>query len=185
MKFDISQKESLFFRTFLALVMIIMAAAVRIAPHPWNFTPIGAMALFSGAVIRDRRLALFFPLFALFVGDIFVGFHKLMFMVYASFLLSVAIGFWLRGRRTVGPISLATLSGSAQFFLITNFAVWQFLGSYPHTAAGLVSCYVAGIPLFWNTLAGDAFYAVLFFGGFALAELLFPELRRSPIELKH
>ncbi|HET8924321.1 MAG TPA: DUF6580 family putative transport protein [Candidatus Acidoferrum sp.] len=185
MKFDISQKESLFFRTFLALVMIIMAAAVRIAPHPWNFTPIGAMALFSGAVIRDRRLAFFFPLFALFVGDIFVGFHKLMFMVYASFLLSVAIGFWLRGRRTIGPISLATLLGAIQFFLMSNLAMWQFFDSFPHTASGLLSCYVAGTPLFWNTLAGDAFYAVLFFGGFALAERMFPELRQSPIESRH
>jgi hypothetical protein len=165
--------------------MIIMAAAVRIAPHPWNFTPVGAMALFSGAVIRDRRLAFFFPLFALFVGDIFVGFHKLMFMVYTSFLLSVAIGFWLRSRRTIGPISLATLLGAIQFFLVTNFAVWQFLGSFPHTTSGLFSCYVAGIPLFWNTLAGDAFYAVLFFGGFALAERMFPELRQSPIESRH
>ena len=178
MNAELSQKENLLYRTLLALVMIVIAAALRIAPHPWNFTPIGAMALFSGAVLRDRRLALFFPLLILFVGDIFVGFHKLMFVVYASFLVNVAIGLWLRDRRTTARISLATLAGSIQFFLVTNFAVWQFLGGFPHTNAGLLACYLDGVPLFWNTLAGDAFYAALFFSAFALAERTFPALRK-------
>jgi hypothetical protein len=78
MNTQLSQNEHLLYRTLLALGIIVLAAALRIAPHPWNFTPVGAMALFSGAVIRDRRLAFFFPLLALFAGDIFIGFHKLM-----------------------------------------------------------------------------------------------------------
>jgi len=179
MNTEISQKENLLYRTLLALALILLAAAVRIAPHPWNFTPIGAMALFSGAVLRDRRLAFFFPLLALSLGDIFIGFHKLIPIVYASFLLNVAIGLWLRDRRTIARITLATLLGAAQFFLITNFAVWQFMNSYSHTASGLRACYIAGIPLFWNTLAGDAVYAALLFGGYALAERSLPALRVS------
>src|SRR4029077_16267853 len=99
---QISGKENLLYRTLLALAIIALAAALRIAPHPWNFTPVRAMALFSGANIRTRPLAFLFPILALFAGDIFVGFHKLMPVVYASFLVSVAIGFWLRARRTVG-----------------------------------------------------------------------------------
>lgn len=174
MNAELSQRRNRLYRTPLAFIMIVIAAALRIASHPWNFAPIGAMALFSGAVVCDRRLAFFFPLLTLFLGDIFVGFHKLMFVVYASFLVNVAIGLWLRDRRTPVRIALATLLGAIQFFLATNFAVWQFLGSYPRTAAGLISCYLAGIPLFWNTLAGDAFYAVVFFGGFAVAEQVFP-----------
>lgn len=177
MNAEISQKESLLCRTLLALGLILLAAALRIAPHPWNFTPVGAMALFAGAIIKDRRLAFLFPLLALFVGDIFIGFHKLIPIVYASFLLNVAIGFWLRDRRTVARISLATLLGAIQFFLVTNFAVWQFLGGYSHTAAGLAACYIAGIPFFWSTLAGDALYAALLFGSFALAERLVPAFR--------
>jgi hypothetical protein len=179
MNHELSQKENLFYRTLLALVLIVLAAALRIAPHPWNFTPIGAIALFSGAVLRDRRLAFLFPLLALFIGDIFIGFHKLIPIVYASFLINVAIGLWLRDRRTVVRISSATLLGAIQFFLATNFAVWQFLGSFPHTAAGLLACYVAGIPFFWNTLSGDALYATLLFGSFALAERFVPALRPS------
>ena len=66
-----------------------------------------------------------------------------------------------------------------QLFLITNMAVWLVpgVGSYPKTLSGLITCYVAGTPYFWNTLASDAFYATLLFGGFALAEWRFQALR--------
>lgn len=71
--------------------------------------------------------------------------------------------------------------GALQFFLITNFGVWAIATTYPHTLVGLVTCYIAGVPFFGNTLAGDAFYAVLFFGGFALLERLRPALRASQV----
>ena len=182
MNAEMSHKQNLLYRMLLAFALILLAAALRIAPHPWNFTPVGAIALFSGAVLRDRRLAFFFPLLALFLGDIFIGFHKLMFVVYASFLVNVAIGLWLRDRRTVARITLATLLGAVQFFIVTNFAVWQFLSGYPHTGTGLVACYIAGVPFFWNTLAGDAFYAALLLGSYAYAERMLPSLR--PVSLK-
>ena len=179
MNAEISKKENLLYRLLLALAIIAIAAALRIAPHPWNFTPVGAMALFSGAIIKDRRLAFAFPLLALFVGDLFVGFYKLgvMLLVYGSFALSVLIGRWVHNHRTLSRISTATLLGSIQFFLITNFAIWAIGSSYPHTLNGLASCYAAVVPFFCNTLAGDAFYAVLFFGAFALAECFIPNLR--------
>lgn len=186
MKFSLAQNEkhALLGRTILALAFILIAAALRVAPHPWNFTPIGAMALFSGAVLKDRRLAFGFPLLALFAGDLFTGLYnyRLMLIVYASFALSVAIGFWLRDRRTVARISAATLAGALQFFLVTNFAVWATGLSYQHNLHGLVRCYLSGIPFFWNTLAGDACYALLFFGAFALAECRFPILNeKAPV----
>jgi hypothetical protein len=104
-----------------------------------------------------------------------------MLLVYASFLLSVLIGLRLQKRRTLLRIGGATLLGSVQFFLITNFAAWWLLGSYPKTASGLAACYLAGLPFLGNTLAGDALYAALFFGAFALAERFIPVLReRTP-----
>lgn len=176
MNTEVSQKENLLYRMLLALAIIVIAAALRIAPHPWNFTPVGAMALFSGAIIKDPRIAFAFPLLALFSGDLFVGFYKLgvMLLVYASFLLSVLIGRWVQNHRTISRISAATLLGSIQFFLVTNFAIWALGNSYPRTLSGLTSCYAAGVPFFWNTLAGDAFYATLFFGAFALGERFIP-----------
>jgi hypothetical protein len=170
---DKSSTHVFVLRAVLAAVMIILAAVVRILPHPWNFTPIGAMAIFSGAMFRDHRAAFLFPLVALFAGDLFVGLHRLIPVVYASFLLSVLIGTWLANRRTTLRIGGAVFLGALQFFLVTNFAIWRVFDTYPHTPAGLAACYIAGFPLFGNTLAGDALYATLFFGTFALAEKLF------------
>jgi Family of unknown function (DUF6580) len=178
MSLTTSDRSALVFRTILALTMIALAAVLRIVPHPWNFAPIGAMALFSGATIQDKRLALFFPLLTLIAGDLFIGFHKLIPMVYASILVSVALGFLLRDGKTLGRIAGVTLLGAIQFFLVTNFGVWLLLGTFPKTTAGLVACYIAGAPLFWNTLASDALYVTLLFGGFALAERLFPALQK-------
>jgi hypothetical protein len=174
-----TNQNTVYLRIAIVLCFILFAAIVRILPHPWNFTPVGAMALFSGAKLGRNWKAFFVPLAALFAGDIFVGFHKLMLVVYLSFCLSVLIGIIFRNRQSVGPLSLATLLGAAQFFLVTNFAVWAFLTGYPKTMAGLTACYVAGIPFFWNTLASDALYAAVLFGGYALAERLLPALRET------
>lgn len=167
-------------RTAVITVMVLAAAAIRLAPHPMNFAPIGALAIFGGAYFSSKRHALAIPLLSLIVGDFFTGFHPVIPFVYGSFLVSVAIGFWLRPKKSAPRIGLATLAGAIQFFLVTNFALWaSSIGSYPKTASGLGACYVAGIPLFWNPLAGDAFYAALLFGGMALAERKFPVLRET------
>jgi hypothetical protein len=182
MNSDNSEKEGLSLRVAIVFAMILFAAALRVAPHPWNFTPVGGMALFAGAMIRDRRVSFVIPLVALFAGDVFIGFHNLIPVVYLSFLISVAIGGILRERRTAFRIAGATLLGAVQFFLVTNFAVWAMPGMYPHTGTGLTTCYLAGIPFFWNTLAGDALYATCLFGGFALAEHFVPALQMSARE---
>jgi hypothetical protein len=172
-----AKHEETIFRMILILAMILVAAIIRIVPHPWNLAPVGAMALFSGAVIRHRVMAFVFPLLAMLAGDFFLGFHTLMPVVYASFLISTAIGFWLRERRSVVRVGGAVLLGGIQFFLITNFGVWLFLNTYPKTFAGLMACYAAGVALFWNTLSGDICYAALLFGGLFLAERTSPALR--------
>jgi hypothetical protein len=180
MKPDQESRKLIAPRTALLAALVFAAAMLRLFPHPLNFTPIGAMALFGGASFRSKRLALAFPLVSLAAGDIFVGFHRLMPFVYASFLLSVAIGFWLRRRRSLLSIGAGVLAGAIQFFLVTNFGMWaSSIGSYPKTGAGLLACYVAGGPYFWNTLAGDAFYAALLFGVLALLERWSPAMREE------
>jgi hypothetical protein len=165
-------------RVAVIAAIVIASAALRIAPHPMNFTSIGALALFGGAYFSSKRAAVAVPLLSLAAGDVVTGFHQLILWVYASFLVSVAIGFWLRRKQSADRIAAATLAGAVQFFLVTNFALWaSAIGSYPKTLGGLAACYVAGLPLLGNTLAGDAFYVTLLFGGMALAEKRFPSLR--------
>src|SRR5712692_2590492 len=146
-----NEKLSLLLRGAVIVTLIVLSAVLRILPHPWNLTPVGAMALFSGAMFRNRWIAFLLPLASLFAGDVFVGFHKLMLIVYASFAVSVAIGRWLGESRTVARIGGAVFLGALQFFAVTNFAVWALGGFYPKTSQGLASCFAAAVPFFWNT----------------------------------
>jgi hypothetical protein len=97
--------------------------------------------------------------------------------VYFSTALVVLIG-WLALQR-VSPIRLggAAIASSVLFFVLTNFGMWLSSGFYPLTLAGLEACFVAAIPFFQNTLAGDLFYSGVLFGGFALLERKVPALR--------
>ena len=159
--------------------MVFAAAAARLIPHPPNFAPIAALALFGGAHFADRRLAFAVPLAALFLSDAVLGFYPGMAATYAGFALVVFLGFGLRRRRTFGPVVAAALAGSVLFFVVTNFSVWAAGALYPRTAAGLVECYAAAIPFFRNTLAGDLFFTAVLFGGFALAQKRWPILAET------
>ena len=159
------------------LSAIVAAAALRLVPHPPNFSPIDAMALFSGAYLGRRAIAFVAPLAALLLSDLVLGFYHGVATVYATVALIVVIGWWLSSRPTPLRIGAAAIASSVTFFVITNFGMWLFSGFYPVTFPGLVACYTAAIPFFQNTVAGDLFYSVLLFGGFALAQHLVPRLR--------
>jgi hypothetical protein len=166
-------------RLIALLSAIAAAAALRLVPHPPNFSPIDAMALFSGAYLARRWMSFVTPLAALLLSDLVLGFYHGMATVYASVALIVLIGWWLSPRRSMGRTAAAAFASSVLFFVTTNFGMWLFSGFYPRTGAGLVACYTAAIPFFQNTVAGDLFYTALLFGGFSIAERMVPQLRAS------
>jgi len=167
-------------RLLAILAAIAAAAALRLVPHPPNFAPIGAMALFGGAYLGRRPLAFAAPFGALLVSDAALGgFYPEMSFVYLSVALTVLIGRAIASRKTPLRIGAAAVASSMLFFVLTNFGVWLMSGFYPLTPAGLAACYTAAIPFFQNTLAGDLFYAGLLFGGFALMERSLPALRSA------
>ncbi len=163
-------------RTKLLIGMILAAAAMRLLPHPSNFTPIGALALFAGAHFDDKRWAFIVPLAAMFLSDLLIGFHSQMPLVYGAFAAIVAMGFWLKEKKSGANIAGASLAAATFFFIVSNFSVWAFDGLYPLTLQGLVTCYIAAIPFFQNWLVATLVYSALLFGGFALAEKKLPAL---------
>ena len=167
-------------RLLTLLAAIVTAAAFRLVPHPPNFTPIAAMALFSGAYLGRQGLAFAAPLAALLLSDLVLGLYPEAIFVYVSVAATVLIGLLLVRRVTFLAVGAAALASSLLFFLVTNFGVWVLMDYYPKTAAGLVACYVAAIPFFQNTIAGDLFYSAILFGGFALLERMVPKLRLQP-----
>lgn len=170
---------------------ILVAAISRMLPHPPNFTPIAAIALFGGACMTDKRLAFIIPLLAMIISDcIYIpysdstGFHNTLLYVYASFILITCIGIYIRNNAKTGNIILASLVSSILFFLITNFAVWAASG-FQFGMTGLLTTYVAGIPFynnsifgsfFLNTIMGDLFYCGILFGAFSFAKSKYPAL---------
>lgn len=175
-------------RRMILLAGTVLAAAIaRLLPHPPNVTPIAAMALFAGAYLTNSRFAFAFPLAAMLLSDLALGYfvyggksllHSQP-VVYACMLCTVAIGMLLSNRRSPVQVGSAALASSIFFYLITNFAVWAGGHLYPQTGAGLAACYVAAIPFFRNSVLGDMAFAALLFGGFALLESRLPSLKEE------
>jgi len=160
--------------------MILAAALSRLIPHPPNFSPIAALALFGGAQFADKRLAFVVPLAAMFLSDLILGLHALIPVIYGCFALIVCLGFWVRRRQSVWRIGGAALAGAILFFVVTNFGVWAIGSYYPKTGSGLLVCYIEAIPFFWNTLTSDLCFTAILFGGLLVAELRWPVLRPAP-----
>ena len=145
-----------------ALLLILFAAFSRILPHPANFTPVAAIALFSGTYL-NKKYMLVVPIAAMLLSDLIIGFHSGMIWVYGSFVLIGLIGLWLKNHKKIGNIIGAALLSSIIFFIITNFGVW-LTGYYGLTFNGIIECYTMAIPFFRNSLAGDAIYCAVMFG---------------------
>jgi hypothetical protein len=161
-------------RTMLLVSLILGAAALRLVPHPPNFTPIGALALFAGAQFDDKRWAFIVPLAAMLLSDMVIGFHSGMPVIYAAFAAIVCVGFLLKEKKTALRVATASLAAATFFFVVSNLAVWAAGRLYPLTFQGLVTCYIAAIPFFQNWLGGTLFYSAVLFGGFAFVEKKLP-----------
>jgi hypothetical protein len=162
---------------FLILTgMIFIAAFVRLIPHPPNFAPVAAMALFGGAYFSKKWAAFLVPLVAMLVTDLILGFHSAMWAVYLSFVIIVGIGMLMIKQKKVSNIFLASVSASVMFFVVTNFAVWASGIYYPKDLSGLAASYTAAIPFFHYTLLGDLFFVALMFGSYELVKARFPQL---------
>ena len=173
--------QKFFDKRFLIMTgLIFIAAMSRLVPHPYNFSPIMALALFGGAYFENKKFAFIIPIFAMLVSDVILGFHATIWAVYISFAIGVLLGFLLRKKATFNRIILASISSSVIFFIFTNFAVWLVTGLYKLNLEGLTMCYTMALPFFRYTLAGDLVYCGALFGIFALAERYVPLTKRVP-----
>lgn len=152
------------FKINLALFLVFAGVLMRVLPHPWNFTPIAALALFGGTYL-NKKYALLVPILAVLVSDFFIGFYdwRLMSVVYGCFLLFGLIGLFIRKHKNLATIIGGTLTSSVIFFLVTNFAVWTFSSWYQHNWQGLIYCYTLALPFFKYTMLGDLFYVGVLF----------------------
>ncbi len=164
-----------------ACVLISLAVVSRLMPHPANFTPLAAIALFGGALL-PRRLAVSLPLVAMVVSDLIIGLHPTIYATWGSFAVIALVSSLKFRKVNVANVLASSLAASVFFFLVTNFAVWLEGRLYAPTISGLVQCYYNALPFFRNTLTGDLVFTTSLFGLFALSVYLAKQLHTERTE---
>ena len=157
-------------------VLIVLGVAGRLLPHPPNFTPMAAIALFAGFIFLKRYMAVIAVVVTMLLTDYFAfGYlsaewfaSKSMWVVYLALLFPIVFKNFLQKKLGLFRVAGAALASSTVFFIATNFAVWAFSPMYEKTLEGLVLCYTMAIPFFQNTVAGDLIWSGVIFGTYFL-----------------
>ncbi|RNI40129.1 hypothetical protein EFY79_02200 [Hanamia caeni] len=165
------------------IILIIVASLYRIMPgRPYGFAPMIAMAIFGGAVIKDKKFAFLFPLLAMFISDglyqlLYIngvgnitGFYDGQLTNYILFGGLTVFGFFIKNFN-VKKIAIASFVAPTVYFLISNFLVWASaspLAGYarPKTFSGLLMCYSDGLPFYPWSVAATFIFSALFFGSY-------------------
>lgn len=168
------------------IVLIVMAALYRIVPgRPLGFAPQIAMALFGGAVIKDKKWAFALPIFSMFLSDLLfqalysagvtsiVGFYDGQLLNYCLFALMVVMGFTIKKINVVNVVA-ASLAAPTVFFLLSNFITWSGMAgglrglNRPLTFPGMLMAFNDGLPFYKGALMATLFFSTLLFGGYYL-----------------
>jgi hypothetical protein len=164
-------------------ILILASSLYRVWPdRPFGFAPQWAMALFAGAVIKDRKLAFLLPLLSMFISDTIYqvlynngvsqiwGFYGGQWLNYLLFISLTVFGFMISKRLSVANIFAASLAAPSAFFLLSNFTVWISGGGYhrPFTGSGLMQCYADGVPFYQMSLLATPVFSAVLFGAWFL-----------------
>ena len=167
----------------LALSLILIGVLLRFMPHAPNFTPVAAIALFSGTYL-NKKYALLIPLVLMIVSDIFIGLHDVVIFTWGSFVLITLLGFWIKRHKNMFRIISASLFSSFLFYVVSNFGVW-LAGWYPHNLRGLIDCYIMALPFLRNFTSATIFYVAVFFGIYELTAYTIKDTKLSRVLLNN
>ena len=177
-------------RTGILVAIIFLAAFSRLIPHLPNFSPLGAIGLFGAAYFSKKWQALFLPIAATWLSDLFINnvvyaqyypkftwFYEGFYWQYGSYLLIALAGFLIFKKVKTSTVLMGALASTTIFYLVSNLGCWIGSTVYAQNFSGLMTCYAAGIPFIKGTLLGDLFYSGVLFGSFALMQQRFPVLK--------
>ena len=171
------------------ICLILFASFSRIIPHMPNFTPIGAMALFGGAYLKNKYYAFLIPLASLWLSDLvlnnfiysyysdFTWFYPGFLWQYISFILIILMGYFFLKKLNFKSLFVTTIFSSLLFFIVTNFGVWLSGTMYPLDFQGLITCYAMALPFYEGTLLGFIIYSTFLFGVLEFSKNKFQTLK--------
>jgi len=161
------------------VLMVVVASLYRIIPgRPFGFAPQWALAIFGGAVVKDKRIALVIPILSMFLSDLIYqglfnaglspisGFYEGQWINYLLFASVTFFGFMIR-RINVTNVLWVSLVAPTYFFIVSNFLTWVGIGEYveyPKTFTGLMECYTAALPFYYYSLLSTVVFSAVLFG---------------------
>jgi hypothetical protein len=168
-------------RFYFITSAVVLAALTRFIPHEPNFTAVGSMALFAGALMPKRWMSLLVPMITLLLTDLVLGFHNTMWAVYGSFAIITMMGWMLSKRQNTVNIIGASVVAALFFFFTTNAAVWIMDINSPapffsSDFSGLMACIEMGLPFLKNQILSQALFGAVLFGTYYLVKSKKPAL---------
>jgi hypothetical protein len=165
----------------IAVLLIVIAALSRVILYPHNFSPIIGMAIFAGAVIKDRRLAFALPILAMFLSDVifelsgiadgFWGWGQL--VGYGILALITVIAFSMK-KINVFSVAGYSIGSSLLFFFLSNSAFFVFDNPVYHTYSqdfnGYIATLAGGLPFLKTGIVADLVYSTVLFGTYFLVK---------------
>ena len=165
-------------------LLVIVASIYRVIPRPVNFAPQIAMALFAGAVIKDKVWALVLPILSMVLSDLLYqvlyinglasvpGFYEGQWQNYILFGAMTCIGFFIKKIKVLNVL-VASITAPTVFFILSNFVVWAgWQGTRglnrPKTFEGLLQCYNDALPFYPNSIYACVFFSAIFFGTYVM-----------------
>ena len=149
-----------------------------------GFAPQIAMAIFGGAIIKDKKFAFLLPILSMFISDALYevlyrngvgniqGFYEGQVTNYILFGLMTFFGFLIKNFN-VGRIALASVAAPTAYFFVSNFMVWASssplsgLGR-PKTFNGLLLTLSDGLPFYAWSIAATLVFSAILFGSYFL-----------------
>jgi hypothetical protein len=157
----------------IAYLLLLVAVLTRVLPHAgwYSFTAVGGALLYFGA--RRSWREMLGPLAVLMATDYYLtvfAYHSAFqwgtyLPTWAWYGMAMALGqILLHSQTTLVRAGAGALLGPTSFFVVSNYAVWATGTMYAHTAAGLGTCYAAGLLFYRNDLISTTVVVAVAFG---------------------
>ena len=142
-----------------------------------GFSPVIAIALFAGMMVKDKSVSFLLPLISLFMSDLVIevlfkfklfpyeGLYSYQILNYAILLVTTLLGWALKGK-SYTRLSAGAIAAPTLFFILSNFSLWLTPSQtmYAKDASGLVTCFIAALPFYGHSLVATLiFLPVLLF----------------------
>tara|TARA_Y100000996_G_scaffold387270_1_gene345909 strand:+ start:356 stop:880 length:525 start_codon:yes stop_codon:yes gene_type:complete len=161
----------------LCLLLVLLGVASRLIDHAPNFTPILSIAIMSGLYIKNRMIVLI-PISIMLISDLFIGSYAIAFWVYTPILIICILAYFSKDK--LSNILFYSFMGPILFFIISNFGVWAY-GGYGFSIQGLITCYIAAIPFFKNTLISTFLFSGLIYMFYNAVKTIFEKNQSSKV----